>query len=302
MTQYLVTCRILSKNNCVAFCNAFPKTELSPAREENTLPTHHDQLSLWNKSCWDCFISIPNWRLLTIIPLPIKIKLMRPKLTRPTRPMKPIRLTSWRADEADGPMRPVWPMMLMRLMMLRLPRPMRLTKRKPMWPTRPTRLTRLRHIKPMRPLWSMRPLMLLMPLRLTRLIWPTRMRLTKLLRPKAMVRPKAMIRPKAKLRLNAKLRPKAMDRPKAKFRPKANNGKLFLLIALMMALPSFLIIRFFHSPSQNILQSLQKWRDILEYLDLTINWEGPTKLLVWPTWPMSSTSSMGPTRPMWLSK
>ncbi len=56
--QYLVICGILSKDNCVAFCNAFPKTESSPVREENTLPTHHNQLSLWNKSCWDCFISI----------------------------------------------------------------------------------------------------------------------------------------------------------------------------------------------------------------------------------------------------
>jgi hypothetical protein len=72
-----------------------------------------------------------------------------------------------------------------------------------------------------------------------------------------MVRPKALIRPMAKLRPKAKLQPKAMDRPKAKLRPKANNGKLFLLIALM-ALPSFLIICFLHSPSQNILQSLQK--------------------------------------------
>ncbi len=155
--------------------------------------------------------------------------------------------------------------------MLRLPRPMRLTKRKPMWLARPTRLTRLRPIKPMRPLWSMRPLMPLLLLRLMRLIWPTRMRLTKFLRPKAMVRPKAMIRPKGKLRLKAKLRPKAMDRPKAKLRPKANNGKLFLLIALMMALPSFLIIHFLHSPSQNTLQSLQKQKDILDLLHPAIS-------------------------------
>jgi hypothetical protein len=50
MTKYLVICGILSKNNYVAFCNAFPKTELSPAREDNTLLTHHNQLSLPNKS------------------------------------------------------------------------------------------------------------------------------------------------------------------------------------------------------------------------------------------------------------
>jgi hypothetical protein len=34
-----------AKNNFDAFCNAFPKTEASPAREENTLLTHHIQLS-----------------------------------------------------------------------------------------------------------------------------------------------------------------------------------------------------------------------------------------------------------------
>ncbi len=65
-----------------------------------------------------------------------------------------------------------------------------------------------------------------------------------------------MVRPKAKFRLKAKLWPKAV------IRPKANKGKLFLLIASIMA--SF-------TPSQNILQSLQKWKDILEYI--TINWE-----------------------------
>ncbi len=43
------------------------------------------------------------------------------------------------------------------------------------------------------------------------------------------MQPKAMVRPKAKFRLKAKLLPKAV------IRPKANNGKLFLLIALMMA-------------------------------------------------------------------
>ncbi len=65
-----------------------------------------------------------------------------------------------------------------------------------------------------------------------------------------------MVRPKAKFRLKANVWPKAV------IRLKANNGKLFLLIASMMA--SF-------TPSQNILQSLQKWKDILEYI--TINWE-----------------------------
>jgi hypothetical protein len=77
-----------------------------------------------------------------------------------------------------------------------------------------------------------------------------------------MVRLKAKLRPKVKLRLKAVVRPKAKLWPKAMIRPKANNGKFFLLIALMMA--SF-------TPSQNILQSLQKWKDILEYI--TINWE-----------------------------
>ncbi len=43
------------------------------------------------------------------------------------------------------------------------------------------------------------------------------------------MQPKAMVRPKAKFRLKAKLWPKAV------IRQKANNGKLLLLIALMMA-------------------------------------------------------------------
>jgi hypothetical protein len=51
VTKYMFICGILSKNNCVAFGNAFPKTELSPVREENSLLTHHNQLSLPNKSC-----------------------------------------------------------------------------------------------------------------------------------------------------------------------------------------------------------------------------------------------------------
>ncbi len=65
-----------------------------------------------------------------------------------------------------------------------------------------------------------------------------------------------MVRLKAKFKLKAKLWPKAV------IRPKANNGKLFLLIASMMASLT---------PSQNILQSLQKWKDISEYI--TINWK-----------------------------
>ena len=70
-----------------------------------------------------------------------------------------------------------------------------------------------------------------------------------MVRPKTMVRPKAKLRPKAMIRPKAKLWPKATLRLKAKLRPKADNGKLFLLIASMMA--SF-------TPSRNILQSLQK--------------------------------------------
>ncbi len=97
--KYLFICGILSNNNCVAFCNECPKTELSPAREENTLLTHHNQLSLSNKSCWDCFISILNWRLLRIMPLPIKP--LRPRLTRPTRLIKHMRPTR--------PIRLMWP-------------------------------------------------------------------------------------------------------------------------------------------------------------------------------------------------
>ncbi len=68
VTKYSFIWGIPSKNNCVAFCNAFPKNESSSAREENTILTHHNQLSLPNKSCWDCSFSISNWRLLTIMP------------------------------------------------------------------------------------------------------------------------------------------------------------------------------------------------------------------------------------------
>ncbi len=46
MTQYFVICGILVENNCFAFFNAFLKSESSPAREENTLHSHHNPLSL----------------------------------------------------------------------------------------------------------------------------------------------------------------------------------------------------------------------------------------------------------------
>ncbi len=46
MTQYFVIFVILVENNGFAFCNAFSKTESSPAREENTLHSHHNPLSL----------------------------------------------------------------------------------------------------------------------------------------------------------------------------------------------------------------------------------------------------------------
>ncbi len=59
------------------------------------------------------------------------------------------------------------------------------------------------------------------------------------------------------------MRPKSM-RP---MRLMSNSCKLFLLFLLMMAMPSLLIIRS-HSPSQNIPQTLRKWRDILESLKL----------------------------------
>ncbi len=55
------------------------------------------------------------------------------------------------------------------------------------------------------------------------------------LRPKAMIRPKAKLWPKAVIRPKAKFWPKAKLKTKAKMRPKANNGMLFLWIALMMA-------------------------------------------------------------------
>jgi hypothetical protein len=39
MTEYLVINGILSKYTCFAFCNAFSKSDLSPAKEESTLLT-----------------------------------------------------------------------------------------------------------------------------------------------------------------------------------------------------------------------------------------------------------------------
>ncbi len=47
MTKYLVICGILSKNNCVVFCNAFPKTELSPPVNKSTCCDN--KLSLTNE-------------------------------------------------------------------------------------------------------------------------------------------------------------------------------------------------------------------------------------------------------------
>jgi hypothetical protein len=76
--------------------------------------------------------------------------------------------------------------------------------------------------------------------------------MSSLLWPKA--RPKAALWPKA--RPKAILCPEA--EPKAVLWPKA---MLFLLIVSMMA---------FFTPSQNILQSLQKWKDILEYITINL--------------------------------
>ncbi len=74
LTKYLVICRILLENDCVEFCNASLNTELSPAREENTLLTHHNQLSLpkknveivsfhfWIEGCWQyCCCQLSRW-------------------------------------------------------------------------------------------------------------------------------------------------------------------------------------------------------------------------------------------------
>jgi hypothetical protein len=79
MTKYLVICGILLKNNCIACCNAFPKIESSPAREENTLLTHHNQLSLANKQHGDSFVLISN----SMQTLP-RLTATRPRLTKIT--------------------------------------------------------------------------------------------------------------------------------------------------------------------------------------------------------------------------
>ncbi len=270
MTQYLVICGILSKNNCVAFCNPFPKTESSPAREENTLPTHHNQLSLWNKSCWDWLISILNWRLLTIMPLPINP--LRPKLTRPTRPIKPMRLK-----------RPI------RLMpLIRLPRP------RPMKPTRPRPMKPFLLIRPSmpRPMKSMsqwadkmkpRPMRLMLPICLPR---PMRLRSTQQTKPPMKLTPRPMKltpRPIWPISLMSLLWPKAG--PKAMLLPVAanalyganasnaawvvmadanesNDGKFDF--CQMMTLSSFQLFALSWSPSQNIAKPLLKWRNVLE--------------------------------------
>jgi hypothetical protein len=117
MMKYLVICGILLKNNCDAFCNAFPKTELSPAREENTLLTHHNQLSLSNKQHGDSIVLISN----SMQTLP-RLTATRPRLTKITLLMRPLR--------------PMWPSRLMR--------PLKLM------PTRPTRQIRLMWLR-MRP-------------------------------------------------------------------------------------------------------------------------------------------------------
>jgi hypothetical protein len=137
-------------------------------------------------------------------------------------------------------------------------------------------------MKSTRPIWLMkltRPTLLISPPRLTRPKPTKLMKLTlrpmkqliemmgpkqtktmsqstakadkpKLKRPKAMIWPKPMIRLKAKLWPKAVIRPKAMVRPKAKLWPKRPFG--------------FAVTAF--TPSQNILQSLQKLRDVLELL------------------------------------
>ncbi len=141
MMQYSVICGRLMWNNCFAFCNAFKKTKSSPAREENTLYTHHNPLSLQNKSCWDGFISISNWRMLKRLICPMRplmplrptrpkpmipTRLMRPKPLRPTKPARPICMI--RPFMSLRPLRPK-PLRLMRLM-----RP------KPISPISPVRL------------------------------------------------------------------------------------------------------------------------------------------------------------------
>ncbi len=64
-------------------------------------------------------------------------------------------------------------------------------------------------------------------------------------------------RPKAKMRLKAKLWSKAA--PEAKLWP---EGQMLPLLLEMLMVP--------FTPSQNILQSSQKWKDILEYSTINL--------------------------------
>ncbi len=172
MMQYFVICGILVENNCFAFCNAFKKTELSPAREENTLHTHHNPLSLQNKSCWDGFISISNWRLFTrlicLMRLLMPLRPTRPKPMMPTRLMRPKPL---RPTKPARPICTITPFMPLRLMRPKPLRPRRLMRPKPMSPISPVRLLWLispARLRPTRLIWPTRPLMPLRPMRLMR--------------------------------------------------------------------------------------------------------------------------------------
>jgi hypothetical protein len=124
MMQYLVITGILTENDCFLYCNAFSKTESSPAREENTtLHSHHNPLSLQiNESNTDN--AVQQYQIATLVILVALASLMAfpcvfaaaacvaittknsaaaimaatrlSRLTRPfglMRPLKPMRLT-----------------------------------------------------------------------------------------------------------------------------------------------------------------------------------------------------------------
>ena len=103
----------------------------------------------------------------------------------------------------------------------------------------------MRPTKPMlptSPLWLMQSMRQIRPTRLIRLMKPTS--------PMGLLRPIKLIRPR-----------------KWQIRPTIRLWGTVLVCPSRCRCCS-------HSPSQNIPQSLQRWRDLLGYMTLTINWEG----------------------------
>ncbi len=140
---------------------------------------------------------------------------------------------------------------------------------RPIWPTRPIKPTRpTRPMSLMRPLRSTRLMNLtrpLCPLKSTRLLWPTRLIwLTRSLQP---TRPLWLMWP---------TKPMQPIRPLTIICIAVASG-LFADCWLMMFLPLSIT---YHSPSQNILQSSQKWKDISEQLELVSDACAPSEFRI----------------------